>query len=455
MYETYANITVEGDDIFTCDYCESPCKTCEFNATDCLSCVDKYLYYDVDHTCYEEIIWYFPFIGTAVVMILFTWMADCCARETDILHSLVYFLGYLENATMGYLAYKWVIGEVPGDRSLAQASFAFHLLLNWVFVFIHCRGILAAPSPQYRQLRKDFWCTFWCCNVLAYALNFKMALILVSYFCGRVRFAGRFTSDNWQQFNTFSVLYILLVYLPLLGDFYRLFTEFGMRTLVSYISAELVAIETIIALILLLEVLTHCTCGGMIQKDLGKRAGLHKKEKGKKGKESRRKALRSGMGNEEDSYGDESSSSDDDDEDDEAYVTAPMPAVTKHRTPAPAITKGETTKGRQSRYRDSSSSEEVEEKKTIKESESDSSGDGLPKITKGRAPAKKKPAKKRPKRAPSSSEESGSESDSGDDSESSKSRKTSKVNDESTSEMIKGRATTKGKKVVSKADQKA
>ena len=112
MFETFQNVTVDGPDILTCDYCSSPCKTCDMNTTDCITCIDKYLFYDFDHTCYEEIIWYFPFIGGCLVLIIFTWMADCCYRETNILHSLVYFLAYLENGIMGYLGYKFYLGEV-------------------------------------------------------------------------------------------------------------------------------------------------------------------------------------------------------------------------------------------------------------------------------------------------------------------------------------------------------
>lgn len=60
------------------------------------------------------------------------------------------------------------------------------------------------------------------------------------------------------------MLYILSVYIPFVADFYQLFMEAGLRKLASYIAAELVVVQTIISLILLLEVLNHCTCGGMI-----------------------------------------------------------------------------------------------------------------------------------------------------------------------------------------------
>lgn len=51
------------------------------------------------------------------------------------------------------------------------------------------------------------------------------------------------------------------------------------------------------------EILSQCACAGINEQDLGRRAGLNmaKKNNAKK----KRRALRSGMGNEEDSYGDE------------------------------------------------------------------------------------------------------------------------------------------------------
>ena len=58
---------------------------------------------------------------------------------------------------------------------------------------------------------------------------------------------------------------------------------------------------TIICLILLLEILAQCACSGINESDLGKRAGLLKDKKGKNAKKKRR-ALRSGMGNDESDY---------------------------------------------------------------------------------------------------------------------------------------------------------
>lgn len=121
MYEVYTNVTVGGPNIFTCQPCASPCLTCGDNKTDCLTCEEtpiKYLWYEGDHTCYEEIIWYFPFVGAAFLIIFLVWLVDCCFSETNILHSIVFFLCFVEDACMGYLFWKFLNNEVPGDRSL-------------------------------------------------------------------------------------------------------------------------------------------------------------------------------------------------------------------------------------------------------------------------------------------------------------------------------------------------
>lgn len=141
LYEVWKNITVDAPNIFTCDYCQSPCMTCGDNKTDCLTCIDGYLWYDWDHTCYEQIDWNFPFISSAVIVIVFVWMIDCCFRDTNILHSVVFFLGFVEDACMIMLVYIFANGGVPGDRSLAFVSIIFHLLLNFGFIFIHNKGI--------------------------------------------------------------------------------------------------------------------------------------------------------------------------------------------------------------------------------------------------------------------------------------------------------------------------
>lgn len=64
---------------------------------------------------------------------------------------------------------------------------------------------------------------------------------------------------------------------------------------------ETTIIMTIICLIILLEILQQCNIAGFNGADLGKRAGLISDMK-KKGKKDKRRAFRSGMGNNEDSF---------------------------------------------------------------------------------------------------------------------------------------------------------
>jgi hypothetical protein len=75
------------------------------NKTDCTTCVEGYLLYDVDHTCYESIEWYFPFLCLTAFFVIFSWVSDCCYRETNIMHSLIYFLSYLEVGLIFALSY--------------------------------------------------------------------------------------------------------------------------------------------------------------------------------------------------------------------------------------------------------------------------------------------------------------------------------------------------------------
>lgn len=121
----------------------------------------------------------------------------------------------------------------------------------------------------------------WTIQILAYILNFKMSLMLISQFAERPRFSGTFNSESWRHFNIFSIIYIMMVYIPFTGDFYIYFTTYGLRQLTSYVAVEAVIIQTIIVLILLLEILEQCQCTGIQEADLGKRAGLFNSKKGK------------------------------------------------------------------------------------------------------------------------------------------------------------------------------
>ena len=153
--------------------------------------------YDVDNTCYEEITWYFPFIGASIVFFLFVLLIDCCCRSTNFLHSLLFFLAIVEDAVLGYLVWMWLQGEIDGDRSLTLLSLGIQALLNLIYMIVHAKLILRNGSPEYKQVFKTYCCTSWCFQILTYLLNFKMSLILVSNFAERPRFSGTFNNDSW------------------------------------------------------------------------------------------------------------------------------------------------------------------------------------------------------------------------------------------------------------------
>jgi hypothetical protein len=102
-----------------------------------MSCVQGYLLYDVDHTCYEQINWYFPFLILTIAALVVCWVADCLERSTNILHSMLWWLAFCEDILMVILVGMYANGQVKGDRSLSMAAFMVHILLNLCFVVIH------------------------------------------------------------------------------------------------------------------------------------------------------------------------------------------------------------------------------------------------------------------------------------------------------------------------------
>ena len=160
-------------------------------------CTEGYLLYDVDNTCYEEIIWPFPYLICAFLAIIISWIADCYHRATNILHASVWFLSFIEVAAMLHLLSMQISGAAPGDRSLFASSVGLHFLLNFIFAMVHLKSIMEGASLEYRQVKKDFRWTFWICNGMAYGVNFKIALILISQVAGWPRYSGTFNSDSW------------------------------------------------------------------------------------------------------------------------------------------------------------------------------------------------------------------------------------------------------------------
>ena len=81
---------VETADL-TCTDCISPCVTCDGTPDTCLSCIDGYYVVDGGQ-CREEVTWYFPFIGTALIFfILITLSEICTKRASNFKESLIAF----------------------------------------------------------------------------------------------------------------------------------------------------------------------------------------------------------------------------------------------------------------------------------------------------------------------------------------------------------------------------
>jgi len=284
----------------TCDFCKSPCATCRINATYCETCIPDYKLYVDEHTCYEIINYPFPILCTAFFFVVVVLCVDCFRKSTNFLQALLFFLSFLEVAVWCMMIFLYGIGKVEGHRSLSVVSFAVQDLLNLFFIPVHLKLMMPAASPEYKQVFEEYKCSSWTLQIIAYLFNFKMSLILISSFAARPRFSGTFSGDSWQKFNLFAILYIVLTYLPFMFDFYVYFTTYGLRQYASYVGIEAVVIMTIICLTMMLEILQQCQCVGILERDLGKRAGLSNELK--KGKKKRR-ALRSGMGNDESDYG--------------------------------------------------------------------------------------------------------------------------------------------------------
>jgi len=146
-------------------------------------------------------------VSLAVFFFLFVILVDCCAESTNVMHSYLPFACLLEVGVWGALIWLYINDEVEGERILSFVSFTSHLALNILFTFIHFRFMMQKASPQYLQLYKEFPRTSWFFQLMAYILNFKISLLLISNFCGRPRF-GALTIPTVGKSSIFSVPYI-------------------------------------------------------------------------------------------------------------------------------------------------------------------------------------------------------------------------------------------------------
>jgi len=115
-----------------------------------LTCKPGYIYWAEDNTCYQEINWAFPFLILAALSFLTVLITDCIKKQTDFLHSTLFFLSFCEVGTWIALILLYVAREVKGDRSKSLVAFMFQLILNLVFMPVHCRLMWSKASDEYK-----------------------------------------------------------------------------------------------------------------------------------------------------------------------------------------------------------------------------------------------------------------------------------------------------------------
>lgn len=136
-------------------------------------------------------------------------------------------------------------------------------------------------TPEYEQVFKEYPRSAWTLIILSYVINFKFSVILVSSFGGMSRLSGTYTEESWKKFNFFAVLYIFLVFLPFLTDFYFHYSKYGHRHHYTYLNIELLGVMTAICLTLTLLIFQQCKIAGMPKVDLGRIHGLSARKRQK------------------------------------------------------------------------------------------------------------------------------------------------------------------------------
>ena len=133
----------------SCDFCDFPCQNCGQNSTDCDDCYPGWTHYDIERYCYEEIEWIFPFLISCGCAFTTVFVADYYRKSTNFLHSLLFFLCWIEDAVVGYLVLLYINKEVKGDRSLTIISLCVQGVLNLTFGAVHYKFMLGKASVEY------------------------------------------------------------------------------------------------------------------------------------------------------------------------------------------------------------------------------------------------------------------------------------------------------------------
>ena len=144
---------VETEEL-TCTDCISPCVTCEGSTDYCLTCIEGY--YSIEGgRCREEVIWYFPFVGTAFIFfILITISEIATKRRSNFKESLIAFWSIPE--VLAWACLIWFMYHRVSHESyatgLAAIAAIFYICLNAVHGVIHPRYMVPNALFSYKKL---------------------------------------------------------------------------------------------------------------------------------------------------------------------------------------------------------------------------------------------------------------------------------------------------------------
>ena len=251
----------------TCIDCITPCVTCEGSATSCTTCIEGW-YIVNGNECREEIFWYFPFVGTALVFFILISISECATkRASNFKESLIAFWSLPEVGSWGYLIYlMWLrIGQSEAT-ALAALAALMYVCINCVHAIIHPRYMVPNTLDSYKKLMKNYACGTGLARTISYLISFKFSLVLVSNFFGSNRLKGDYSAMNWKQFNRFSLFFCLFPYTCMMASCgYFIMTD-GFWSYTGFVAAEVVCLSSIMTMLLAIDAISAIKC-----KTVGKR----------------------------------------------------------------------------------------------------------------------------------------------------------------------------------------
>jgi len=183
----------------TCTDCIEPCLTCEGTPNSCQTCIDGYYIVNGDQ-CREVVIWYFPFVGTAILFFLLISISEIVTkRKSNFRESLIALWSLPEVGSWGTVI--WFMYDRIGQSEatiLAAVAALMYICFNLVHSCYLGRYMAPAALPSYTEVRKNYPCGTRFAYMISFLFSFKFSLILVSYLFNIRRLKGDYSAKNWK-----------------------------------------------------------------------------------------------------------------------------------------------------------------------------------------------------------------------------------------------------------------